>query len=88
MVDPPTSPPAPSGGHKVRRKPVDEIDIAVGKAVRFFRMQAGMTQATLGDEHCVTFQQIQKYEKGVNRIGPKRLLKIADGTRHSPSFAP
>jgi len=46
------------------------------------------TQATLGDEHCVTFQQIQKYEKGVNRIGPKRLLKIADGKRHSPSFAP
>jgi transcriptional regulator with XRE-family HTH domain len=53
------------------------MDIAVGKAVRFFRVKAGMTQATLGSELGVTFQQIQKYEKGANRIGPGRLLKIA-----------
>src|SRR5262245_32616856 len=77
MVDPQTSPPAPSGGHKVRRKAVDEIDIAVSKAVRFFRIQAGMTQATLGDDLGVSFHQIQKYEKGVNRIGSGPLLKIA-----------
>jgi transcriptional regulator with XRE-family HTH domain len=67
----------PSGGQKIRRKAADEIDIAVGRAVRFFRMKAGMTQATLGGELGVTFQQIQKYEKGVNRIGSGRLLKIA-----------
>src|SRR5689334_11381946 len=67
----------PSSATKVRGKAVDEIDIAVGKAVRFFRLQAGITQAALGRELGLTFQHIQKYEKGVNRIGPGRLLKIA-----------
>jgi len=67
----------PSEGHKVRWKAVDEIDIAVGKAVRFFRIRAGMSQATRASELGVTFQQIQKYEKGVNRNGSGRFLKIA-----------
>src|SRR5262249_40485720 len=76
MVDPQTDPPA-RGVYEVRGKAADEIDIAVGKAVRFFRIEAGMAQATLGDELGVTFQQDQKYEKGVNRIGSGRVLKIA-----------
>jgi transcriptional regulator with XRE-family HTH domain len=67
----------PSEGHKASGKAVDEIDIAVGKAVRFFRIKAGMSQATLGSELGVTFQQIEKYEKGANRIGSGRLLQIA-----------
>ena len=57
----------PSERHKVRRKAADDIDLAVGKAVRFFRIQAGMSQATLGSKLGVTFQQIQKYESGANR---------------------
>jgi transcriptional regulator with XRE-family HTH domain len=67
----------PTESHKVRGKAVDEIDIAVGKAVRFFCIKAGMPQATLGSKLGVTFQQIQKYESGANRIGSCRLLKIA-----------
>ena len=51
---------------RFRRNAVDEI-IAVGKAARFFRIQAGMSQATLDDELGVTFQQIQKYENDPNR---------------------
>src|SRR5215470_14813660 len=58
-------------------KAVEEIDIAVGKAVRFFRRQAGMSQATPGGKLGVAFQQIQKHESGANRIGSGRLLKIA-----------
>jgi hypothetical protein len=77
MDDPRPARAGPSGGHKVRRKAADETDITVGKAVRFFLMQAGRSQAMLGRELGVTFQQIQKYEKGVNRIGSGRLLKIA-----------
>jgi DNA-binding XRE family transcriptional regulator len=66
----------PSEGHQVRGR-ADEIDIAIGKAVRFFRIQAGMSLATLGSKLGVTFQQFQKYESGANRIGSGRLLKIA-----------
>ena len=67
----------PSERQKVRGNAVDDIDIAVGKAVRFFRIQAGMSQATLGSKLGVTFQQIQKYESGTTRIGSGLLLKIA-----------
>jgi transcriptional regulator with XRE-family HTH domain len=56
---------------------VDEIDIADSKAVRFFRIQAGMSQATLGGELGVTFQQIQKYEKGLDRHWLRSPAEIA-----------
>jgi transcriptional regulator with XRE-family HTH domain len=51
---------------RFRRNAVNEIDIAVGKVARFFRIQAGMSQATRDGELGVTFQQIQKYETGVS----------------------
>lgn len=57
--------------------PVDETDIADSKAVRFFRIQAGMSQATLGGELGVTFQQIQKYEKGLDRHWLRSPAEIA-----------
>jgi len=57
--------------------PVDETDIADSKAVRFFRIQAGMSQATLGGELRVTFQQIQKYEKGRHWLrSPAEIAKL------------
>jgi transcriptional regulator with XRE-family HTH domain len=62
----------PSEDHEIRGR-ANEIDIAVGKAVRFFRIQAGMSLATLGSKLRVAFQQIQKYESGANRIGSGRL---------------
>ena len=52
----------------------DPRDVEVGKRVRFFRMKAGLSQETVGDALGLTFQQIQKYEKGSNRIAPSRLL--------------
>src|SRR5262249_23492997 len=53
------------------------IDIAVGRNVRLWRMAKGLSQAQLGDRLGITFQQVQKYEAGINRIGTGRLAKIA-----------
>lgn len=58
------------------RKP-NPIDIHVGGRVRFRRMMIGLSQEKLGDHLGVTFQQIQKYEKGMNRIGASRLQNIS-----------
>ncbi|MEM9232997.1 MAG: helix-turn-helix transcriptional regulator [Pseudomonadota bacterium] len=53
------------------------MDIHVGSRVRLRRMMRGMSQDRLGEELGLTFQQVQKYEKGVNRIGASRLFDIS-----------
>lgn len=55
----------------------DPIDIHVGSRVRLRRTLLGMSQEKLGDALGLTFQQIQKYERGANRIGSSRLYRIA-----------
>lgn len=59
------------------KKQPNPIDIHVGSRVRLKRMMLGMSQEKLGDQLGITFQQIQKYEKGSNRIGASRLQHIA-----------
>lgn len=59
------------------KKP-NPIDIHVGSRVRLRRMMLGMSQERLGEQLGITFQQIQKYEKGANRIGASRLQNIAE----------
>ena len=59
------------------KKQANPIDIQVGKRVRIRRMLIGMSQERLGDLLGLTFQQVQKYEKGVNRIGAGRLFEVA-----------
>jgi len=54
------------------------IDALVGHNVRIYRLQAGLTQKELGHRIGVSFQQIQKYETGVNRVAPGRLTQMAD----------
>lgn len=58
-------------------KSPNPIDIHVGSRVRLRRMLIGMSQEKLGEKLDLTFQQIQKYEKGANRIGSSRLYKIS-----------
>lgn len=58
-------------------KVVDGIDIHIGNRLRMRRMLLGMSQEMLGEALGLTFQQIQKYEKGLNRIGAGRLYRIA-----------
>lgn len=58
------------------RKP-NPIDVHVGGRVRMRRMLLGMSQEKLGELLGLTFQQVQKYEKGTNRIGASRLFDLA-----------
>jgi transcriptional regulator with XRE-family HTH domain len=53
------------------------IDVAVGRNVRVWRMAKGMSQTQLASRLGVTFQQIQKYEVGADRIGTGRLVEVA-----------
>jgi transcriptional regulator with XRE-family HTH domain len=59
------------------KKSANPVDGQVGSRVRLRRMLIGMSQERLGELLGLTFQQIQKYEKGVNRIGAGRLFEIA-----------
>lgn len=62
---------------KAQRKPVQAVDAEVGSRIRLRRKLVGMSQDTLAKSIGVTFQQVQKYEKGANRIGSSRLHQIA-----------
>jgi transcriptional regulator with XRE-family HTH domain len=53
------------------------VDAAVGARIRNLRLRNGLSQTELGEQIGVTFQQIQKYEKGTNRISASRLAALA-----------
>jgi len=55
----------------------DPADVALGERIRGLRRRRGLTQADLATEVGVTFQQIQKYERGANRVSASMLGKIA-----------
>jgi transcriptional regulator with XRE-family HTH domain len=56
----------------------NEVDVHVGQRTRHLRETLGISQGTLGRHLGLTFSQVQKYEKGTNRIGAGRLYMIAD----------
>ena len=60
-----------------KRNPT-EVDAYVGRRIRTSRMLIGMSQERLGELLGLTFQQVQKYEKGVNRVGAGRLFELAE----------
>ena len=60
------------------KKAPNPIDKHVGSRVRMRRMMLSMSQEKLGDALELTFQQVQKYEKGTNRIGASRLQQISN----------
>ncbi|MBS0565755.1 MAG: helix-turn-helix transcriptional regulator [Proteobacteria bacterium] len=62
------------------------VDVHVGKRVRHRRWMVGMTQQQLADKVGIKFQQIQKYETGMNRISASRLWDIADALGVAISF--
>ena len=61
----------------ITKKSPNPIDKHVGSRVRMRRMMVGMSQEKLGERLGITFQQVQKYEKGTNRIGASRLQQIS-----------
>src|SRR5881398_2900112 len=68
------------------KKAPNPIDKHVGSRVRMRRMMLGMSQEKLGDALDLTFQQVQKYEKGTNRIGASRLQHISEILQVPVSF--
>ena len=60
------------------RQPPSTVDIHVGSRMRMRRMMLGWSQEKLGDAFGLTFQQVQKYERGTNRMGASRLQQAAD----------
>jgi transcriptional regulator with XRE-family HTH domain len=62
----------------MQKRSPNPIDKHVGSRVRMRRIMLDMSQTTLGDRLGVSFQQVQKYENGMNRIGASRLLHIAE----------
>jgi len=70
--------------HKTRR--ANGGDIELGKLIRLRRIELKMSQAELGGMLGVSFQQQQKYEKGVNRVGAVRLQEIAAALKTPLSF--
>ena len=56
---------------------VENLDPFIGKRVKLRRSEMGMSQAKLGEKLGLSFQQVQKYEKGVNRISASMLYTIA-----------
>jgi transcriptional regulator with XRE-family HTH domain len=67
-------------------KAPNPVDKYVGSRVRMRRIMLGMSQEKLGEALDLTFQQIQKYEKGTNRIGASRLQQISDILQVPVSF--
>jgi transcriptional regulator with XRE-family HTH domain len=62
---------------KRNRRP-NSADIELGESIRAHRLIAGMSQSDLAGKLGVSFQQVQKYEKGTNRVGAGRLPQIAE----------
>jgi len=62
------------------------VDVHVGKRVRHRRWMVGMTQQQLAEKVGIKFQQIQKYETGMNRVSASRLWDISDALGVSVSF--
>lgn len=68
------------------KKVPNPIDRHVGSRVRMRRVLLGMSQEKLGEALGLTFQQVQKYEKGTNRIGASRLQQISQTLNVPPAF--
>lgn len=67
-------------------KAPNPVDKYVGSRIRMRRIMLGMSQEKLGESLGLTFQQIQKYEKGTNRVGASRLQQISEILRIPVSF--
>ncbi len=68
------------------KKEPNPIDKHVGSKIRMRRMMLDMSQTKLGDALGLSFQQVQKYEKGTNRVGASRLQAISNILGVQPSF--
>src|ERR1700675_1164569 len=66
-----------SAAKRMKQRSAGKPDIELGKRIRLRRVEQRISQSDLGEKLGVSFQQVQKYEKGVNRVGASRLQQIA-----------
>ena len=66
-----------TGDQQVSPKRTQPVDVHVGQRIRALRMQRGLSQQSLAHAAGLTFQQVQKYEKGANRVSASRLVEFA-----------
>ena len=71
---------------KVGGRGTTSVDAHIGQKIRARRNLLGLSQTELADAAGITFQQIQKYEKGVNRVGASRLQQFSDALGVPPSY--
>ncbi len=76
----------PVPGVGAGRRGRSEVDVLVGRRLREARLLAGLSQGQLGARIGVTFQAVQKYESGENRLSASRLLAVAEFLRQPLSF--
>ena len=72
--------------HPSRKRRAGAEDVEIGRKIRALRLQRGLSQSGLAEGIGLTFQQVQKYEKGTNRVSAGRLQRIADLLRVPITF--
>ena len=72
-----TIPTSDNGDRPEKESRASPIDVHVGSRIRLRRTLLGLSQERLGDALGLTFQQVQKYERGINRVGASRLFDLA-----------
>ncbi len=70
----------------IQKKSPKAEDVAIGEKIKARRMALGMSQEKLAEQLGVTFQQVQKYENGTNRVSVSRMLQIAAALNAPPSW--
>ena len=70
----------------ISKRSGNSVDRHIGMRIRSRRLALGKSQEWLGDQLGLAFQQVQKYENGVNRVGGSRMVQIAGALQTDPSF--
>ena len=78
QIDPAHDRPFGRAGNAAKKRKPNSADTQIGESIRAHRLILGMSQSELAKQLGVSFQQVQKYEKGTNRIGAGRLPQIAE----------
>ncbi|MEA2880559.1 MAG: hypothetical protein QOF14_5755 [Hyphomicrobiales bacterium] len=68
----------PTSSVRMKKRRAGAADVEIGRKIRALRLERGLSQTDLADAIDLTFQQVQKYEKGTNRVSAGRLVQIAD----------
>src|SRR5580704_10532816 len=77
---------ATKGGRGRTPRGTTPVDVHIGQKIRVRRILLGLSQTELADAASISFQQVQKYEKGTNRVGASRLQQFSEALGVPPSY--